>query len=108
MILIQDFDVKKYDAVPVGGEDCGYRGKETSVVEFDVSGRGSMKDELEEGDVGLSGKPGRRHDLLPILRGCEKNLTPLATYVAKLEAIQPCERMGGESEDDRKDLWRKG
>ena len=97
MILIQDFYVKKDDTVPVRGEDCGYRGKKTSVVEFDVPGRGSMKDELEKGDVGLSGKSGGRDDLLPILRGCEKNLTPLVAYVAKLKAIPPCGGKGGQT-----------
>ena len=44
-IFARDRDIEVDDAVPVGGEGCGYGGKEAGVVEFDSSRGRSIEDE---------------------------------------------------------------
>ena len=106
MIFIQDQDAEKDDAMPVGGEDCGYRGTEVDAEQLDGAWGGSSEDAGEKGDIGFLTELGVKDHIHPILRESEENVAPLTAYVAKLEAVWPWERIG-QSEDDGKDFWRK-
>ena len=107
MISILDLDVKKDDAVPVGGEECGYEGREADVVQSDSAWGGLSEDEFEKGDIRILMEVGGSDDIYPILRVSKEDLAPLATHVGKPEGPRSCEGIARQREDVGKDLRRE-
>ena len=107
MILIVDFDLEKNDAMPAGGKECGYGGREADFIQPDSAWGRLSEDGCEKGDIGPLLELGGSDDVYPILRVSEENLAPLVAYVGEPEAPGPCEGMAGQREDVGKDFRRE-